>query len=58
MKREIYKEMYREVLDLSIRDVMALIREAETAEERSFYGALLTWYMQRKQKIAIENNLF
>lgn len=58
MKRKKYKEMYQEVLDLSIRDVMALIREAPTDEERSFYACLLNWHMQRKQKIAIENNLF
>lgn len=53
-----YKQMYRQAQELGISEALELIRGAETDEERSFYTCLLNWNFQRKQKRAIEQNLF
>lgn len=53
-----YKQLYLQALELGIGDALELIRTAETEDERSFYAALLNWHFQRKQKDAIEQNLF
>lgn len=58
MEREKFKLMYEQARELSIADALTLIREAGTDEERSFYTCLLNWHFKRKQKIAIEQNLF
>ena len=58
MSKETYKQMYRQALELGIGEALELIHNAETDEEKSFYTALLNWHFQRKQKIAIEKNLF
>lgn len=52
------KSLYAQVQELSIKDLMTLIREAASDDEKSFYACILNWHFQRKQKIAIENNLF
>ena len=53
-----YKQLYRQELELSIRDMLELIRNAESEDEKSFYAALLNWHFQRKQRKTIEQNLF
>lgn len=58
MLEETYKLIYEQVRELSIAEALQLIRNAETDEEKSFYACLLNWHFQRKQKIAIEKNLF
>ena len=58
MGKEIYKQMYLQALELGIGEAMELISTAKTDDERSFYAALLNWQFQRKQKDAIEQNLF
>lgn len=50
--------VYRQVLQLGIRDLLELIRNAESEDERSFYATVLNWHFQRKQRKTIEQNLF
>lgn len=52
------KSLYAQAQELGIKDLMTLIREAASEDERSFYACILNWHFRRKQKIAIEQNLF
>ncbi|MBR2861588.1 MAG: hypothetical protein IKB86_07100 [Clostridia bacterium] len=52
------KNLYAQAQELSIKDLMTLIREAASDDEKSFYARILNWHFQRKQKVAIEQNLF
>lgn len=52
------KSVYTQAQELGIGELLALIREATSDDEKSFYACILNWHFQRKQKVAIEQNLF
>ena len=52
------KNLYAQAQELGIGELLTLIREAASEDERSFYACILNWHFQRKQKVAIEQNLF
>ena len=50
--------LYAQAVELGIGELLTLIREAASEDEKSFYACILNWHFQRKHKIAIEQNLF
>ena len=54
----VLKELYQEVREVPSGLAMKLAEQAESEEERKFYAFIMTMNLQRKQKEAIEKNLF
>ena len=53
-----YSDIFQEIKSLHQDDTLQLILEAKTQEEREFYVLVGNFLLQKKQKIAIEGNLF
>lgn len=52
------KELYQKAKEVPSGLAMKLAEQAESEEERKFYAFIMTMNLQRKQKEAIEKNLF
>lgn len=52
------KELYQKAREVPSGLAMKLAEQAESKEERDFYAYIMTMNLQRKQKEAIEKNLF
>ncbi len=57
-ENEAYREMYRELKELSFGQAMQLLEQAKDEEERSFFLHVINMNAQRKQQEAIERNWF
>lgn len=53
-----YNNIYKDIVSLQPEDTMQLVLEAETEEEKEFYELVGDYLLQKKQKMAIERNLF
>lgn len=53
-----YNNIYKDIVALQPEDTMQLVLEAETEEEKEFYELVGDYLLQKKQKMAIERNLF
>ncbi|MEQ2040039.1 hypothetical protein [Mediterraneibacter gnavus] len=53
-----YEELYQEIEKLKPEDTLQLVLEAETEEEREFYELVGDFLLQKRQRKAIERNLF
>ena len=56
--KEKYNKIYKELNELTPEDTLELILETEDKEEQAFYAVLGNYLLQKKQKVAIEGNLF
>lgn len=52
------KKLYQKAREVPSGLAMKLAEQAESKEERDFYAYIMTMNLQRKQKEAIEKNLF
>ncbi len=52
------KDLYRIAKDIDPTNALNLIRQAESEEERNFFAYIADMNLQRKQKEAIEKNVF
>ena len=55
---EKYSEIFKDITSLQPEDTLQLVLEAKTEEERSFYEMIGDFLLQKKQKMAVERNLF
>ncbi|MCC8162244.1 MAG: hypothetical protein LIO86_03515 [Lachnospiraceae bacterium] len=53
-----YEKIYQELEQLQPEDTMQLVLESETEDQKSFFEMLGDYLLQRKQRQAIEGNLF
>ena len=53
-----YFQIYKDLKELTPEDTLQLVMESDNEEEQAFYNMIGNFLLQRKQKIAIENNLF
>ena len=57
-KQEELKKLYQKAREVPFGLALKLATETENEEERKFYAYIMTMNLQRKQKEAIEKNLF
>lgn len=55
---EKYNLIFQEIKSLRQDDILQLILEAKTQDERDFYVLIGDFLLQKKQKAVIENKLF
>ena len=53
-----YSKIYEEVKKLNRDDTMQLILESPTEEEKEFYAMIGDYFLQKKQEVCIERNVF
>lgn len=53
-----YSQIYKEISNLQAEDTLQLVLEAKDKEERDFFEMIGNYLLQKKQKQAIEGNLF
>lgn len=53
-----YQAIFREIEKLSPDDTLELILESTSEEEKDFYEMLGDYLLQKRQREAIEGNLF
>ena len=53
-----YLNMFHDMKNLQPEDTLQLVMEAKNDEERDFFEMLGNFLLQKKQKKAIEGNLF
>ena len=53
-----YFQIFEELKRLSPEDVQQLIIESNDKEEQDFFMLICNFLLQKKQKIAIERNMF
>ncbi len=53
-----FEKIYEDIKMLQPEDTLQLVLEAETEEQRSFYEMVGDFLLQKKQRQAIERNLF
>lgn len=53
-----YFQIYKEISNLQAEDTLQLVLEAKDKEERDFFEMIGNYLLQKKQKQAIEGNLF
>ena len=53
-----YEKIYEEIACLDAEDTLQLILEAETEDQRECYQLVGDFLLQKKQREAIERNLF
>jgi len=53
-----YSNIYKEIEKLNPDDTLQLVLESETEDERDFYELVGDFLLQKKQKEAIERNVF
>ena len=57
-KLEVIHNLYEECKSLSIGDTYALIKNAESQEEKEFVGIVIDFVLQQKQKEVIREKRF
>ncbi len=53
-----YLQMCNELGNMSLEEILQLVMEAETQEQKELLEAAVNYILQEKQKQAIERNLF
>ncbi len=53
-----FERIYNEIEQLEPEDTMQLVLEAENDDQKNFYEMVGDFLLQRKQRQAIEENLF
>ena len=53
-----YNDIFQEIKSLRQDDILQLILEAKTQEERDFYVMVGNFLLQNKQRLVVEENLF
>ena len=53
-----YNNIFQEIKSLQQDDILQLILEAKTQDERDFYVLIGNFLLQKKQKTVIERKLF
>ena len=51
-------KIYKDIETLSQRDIMELISEAKTEDEKNFYETIGNFFLQKRQRECIERNVF
>lgn len=52
------KEFYQEIEQLTAEETMQLVLESRSEDEKDFYELIGNYLLQKRQKSAIERNLF
>lgn len=55
---EKYEKIYEDIKELQPEDTLQLVLEAKTEEQRSFYGMIGDFLLQKRQREMVERNLF
>lgn len=53
-----YLQMCNELGNMNLEEILQLVMEAKTQEQKEFLEAVVNYILQEKQKQAIERNLF
>lgn len=53
-----YEKIYEDIEKLTPEDTMQLVLEAETEEQRDFFGMIGDYLLQKRQKQVIERKMF
>lgn len=53
-----YSQIYKDISKLQAEDTLQLVLEARDKDERDFFEMIGNYLLQKKQKQAIEGNLF
>ena len=53
-----YEEIFDEIQKLQPEDTLQLVLEADTEEQRNFYEMIGDYLLQKKQREAVERNVF
>lgn len=53
-----FDKIYKDIETLSQRDIMELISEAKTEDEKNFYETIGNFFLQKRQRECIERNVF
>ena len=53
-----YEKIYEDIKCLQPEDALQLVLEARTEEQRSFYGMIGDFLLQKRQREMVERNLF
>ena len=53
-----YSQIYKDISKLQAEDTLQLVMEARDKDERDFFEMIGNYLLQKKQKQAIEGNLF
>ena len=57
-EKDSYKNIYQIAKNIDPVNALNLIRDAQSEEERNFFAYIADMNLQRKQKMAIERNVF
>ena len=53
-----FDKIYKDIETLSQRDIMELISEYKTEDEKNFYETIGNFFLQKRQRECIERNVF
>lgn len=53
-----FDKIYKEVEALSQSDILELISDAQTEDEKNFYETIGNFFLQKRQRECIERNVF
>lgn len=53
-----YEKIYEDIEKLTPEDTMQLVLEAETEDQRDFFGMIGDYLLQKRQKQVIERKMF